>query len=239
LAGVPGAMRRLDEAGIDTFFITNNSTRTPQEGAQKITRLTGIEVGPDRVLSSSLAAVGILQPDDGPVLVVGEAGVSDAVSRAGLEETDDPLRAGSVLVGLARDISYETIGNAMAAIRNGARYIATNDDTTFPTENGLAPGCGAIVAAITAAAGIAPIVAGKPNQPMLDLILSRGVTDAWVIGDRLDTDIAIADHDERWRSILVMTGVTKRADLEGGEADFVVDDFPRAVDLVLEHHHPS
>lgn len=233
LDGVPEALERLSRADRDVFYITNNSTRSPIAGAEKVARLTGVAVDSTQVLSSSLAAVGLLGPDDGPVLVIGEDGVHDAVSRAGLAETTEPYDASSVLVGLTRRLSYEMVEAAMTAIRSGARYIATNDDKTFPTETGLAPGCGAIVAAISAAAGQEPVVAGKPNPPMRDLIRSRGVTDAWVVGDRLDTDIAMAQTEDDWRSILVLTGVTGARDLEGAAADFVVEDFPEAVDLVL------
>lgn len=233
LPGVPEALSRLRDFGVGIFYMTNNSTRTPAEGAEKIRVLTGIETDESQVLSSSLAAVGVLGPDDGPVLVVGESGVSDAVARAGLEETDDPDLARSVLVGLARHIDYDLLGRAMAAIRSGARFIATNDDATFPTEDGFMPGAGAIVAAIAASTSREPIVAGKPHPPMRELIRSRGVGAAWVIGDRPDTDIAIARDEPDWVSILVLTGVAGSEDREAYEADHVVADFPAAVDLVL------
>lgn len=239
LPGVPEALARLRAADVDVFFITNNSTRSPQAGAEKITQVTGFEVDPSRVLTSALAAVTLLGPDDGPVLLVGEEGVSDAVARAGLTVTENPLEAGSVLVGLTRSLTYELLGRAMNAIRNGARFIATNDDTTFPTETGLMPGCGAIVAAIAAASGARPEVAGKPNPPMRELIRSKGVTTAWVIGDRADTDVALAQDEEGWRSILVLTGITAIEDASGARADFVAADFPAAVDLVLSHPDPS
>lgn len=232
LPGVTDALNRLTEAGVETFFITNNSTRPPQAGAEKIERLTGIPVDGDRVLGSSLAAVGLLGPDDGPVLIVGEPGVSDAVEWAGLEPTSDATSARTVLVGLTRSFDYDLLGAAANAIRGGARFIATNDDTTFPTESGLMPGAGAIVAAIAAASGRLPEVAGKPNEPMRRLIRSRGVGSAWVIGDRVDTDIALASPEPDWRSILVLTGVTGAGD-DPGDADFVVEDLAAAVDLVL------
>ncbi len=233
LPGVPEALARLADARIEIYYMTNNSTRTPGQGAQKIRALTGMETSGDQVLSSSLAAVSLLGPGDGPVLVVGEAGVSDAVARAGLEETDDPDRARSVLVGLARHIDYDLLGRAMRAITGGARFIATNDDPTFPTESGFMPGAGAIVAAIARATSTEPVVAGKPHRPMRELIRSRGVGAAWVIGDRPDTDIAIALDEPDWRSILVMTGVAGDEDLDQSGADHIVADFPAAVDLVL------
>jgi HAD superfamily hydrolase (TIGR01450 family) len=233
LHGVPDALARLVDAGVQIFYMTNNSTRTPEEGAQKIYAMTGIETSEDQVLSSSLAAVGVLGHGDGPVLVVGEAGVSDAVARAGLEETDDPEQARSVLVGLARHIDYDLLGRAITAITGGARFIATNDDATFPTETGFMPGAGAIVAAIARATSTEPVVAGKPHRPMRDLIRSRGVGAAWVIGDRPDTDIAIALEEPDWQSILVMTGVADDEDFAGSGADHIAADFPAAVDLVL------
>ncbi len=82
LAGVPEALRRLAESGVEVFYITNNSTRTPAVGAEKISRLTGVDVSANHVLSSSLSAVALLGPEDGPVLVVGVDGVHDAVERA-------------------------------------------------------------------------------------------------------------------------------------------------------------
>jgi len=239
LPGVKAGLERLSEESVPTFFITNNSTRSPQAAADKITRVTGFDATAAQVLTSCLAAVSLLGPDDGPVLMVGEEGVADAVARAGLPTTEDPMAARSVLVGLTRSFTYELLGRAMTAIRNGARFIATNDDTTFPTEEGLLPGCGAIVAAIAVSSGVEPVVAGKPNRPMRDLIKSRGVTDAWVIGDRADTDIALARHEPGWRSILVLTGVSEEEGSETAGADHVVVDFPAAVDLVLAGLHPS
>lgn len=239
LPGVPEALGRLADARIEILYMTNNSTRTPEEGAQKIRALTGVETSGDQVLSSSLAAVSLLGPGDGPVLVVGEAGVSDAVARAGLEETDEPDRARSVLVGLARHIDYDLLGRAMRAITGGARFIATNDDATFPTESGFMPGAGAIVAAIARATSTEPVVAGKPHRPMRELIRSRGVGAAWVIGDRPDTDIAIALDEPDWQSILVMTGVAGDQDLYQSGADHIAADFPAAVDLVLSSARES
>jgi 4-nitrophenyl phosphatase len=120
---------------------------------------------------------------------------------------------------------------AADAVRFGARFIATNTDPTFPVADGLLPGGGAIVAAVRATTGVEPEVAGKPNAPMRALLRAKGIRDAWVIGDRVDTDIALARAEPDWTSILVLTGVTGP---EGtGDADFVVPDLAAAVDLVL------
>lgn len=238
IAGVGDALVRLAAAGNQVYFITNNSTRTPGATATKIRELTGATVRDDQILTSSQAALTMLDDSDGPVLVVGEEGLEEVVGAGGFTVTDDPSAARSVVVGLTRSLTYETISNAMQAIRSGARFIATNDDTTYPTDGGLAPGCGAIVAAIAAASGGAPEVAGKPNRAMRDLIRSRVDGEAWVIGDRLDTDIALADGEPGWRPILVLTGITDRESAGESGVAHIVEDFPAAVDLVLGSTEP-
>ncbi|MGH3649344.1 MAG: hypothetical protein ACRDU9_01445, partial [Acidimicrobiia bacterium] len=117
LPGVPDALQRLFAAKAAVYFITNNSTRTPQATAEKITRLTGAPVEASRVFTSSMAAATLLEESDGPVLIVGEDGVREAVSDAGLAITNDPALARAVVVGLTRSFSYETIAGAMDAIR--------------------------------------------------------------------------------------------------------------------------
>lgn len=239
LPGVAEALTALDRAGIDVYFITNNSSRTPEATAEKITKLTGVEVRADQVLTSSMAAMTMLGPEDDPILVVGAEGVTSAVADAGFDTTDDPMKAGAVVVGLDRGLTYDTITGAMRAVRNGARFIATNDDATFPTEDGLEPGCGAIVAAIATAAQAEPEVAGKPNKPMRDLIRTRVGGEAWVIGDRIDTDIALAHSESGWEAILVLTGIATAVEAETAGVELVVDDFAAAADLVLRRLHPS
>ncbi len=235
---VPGAavaLKRLAERGVELYFVTNNSTRDADAAAAKIVRLTGIEVSPDHVLTSSQAAASLLTPDDGPVLVVGESGVQAAVTDAGLEVTQHPEAAKSVLVGLNRSVTYDVIADAVEAVRAGARFVATNVDPTFPTEEGLKPGAGAIVAAISVASGVQPEIAGKPHPPMRALMAARGISEAWVIGDREDTDVALAIREKGWRSVLVLSGVTGPVARIDSSADFVVQDLTSAVDLVLDH----
>lgn len=232
VGGSPSGLERLREANKRVVFVTNNSTRSPEESAAKIQRVTGHPAEPGDICTSALAAASTLRPEDSPVLIVGENGVRLAVAAAGLEETDDPEAAASVVVGLARDFDYDDVARASKAVRRGARFIATNADPTFPTADGILPGSGAIVAAIEAVAGREPEVTGKPHEPMRALIHRLGIGDAWVVGDRVDTDIALATGVPNWKSILVLSGVTTESD-DHGEADYVVADFSRAVDLVL------
>ena len=235
---IPGAAAALEElmaAGVTVLFATNNSTRSPSNVVAKILRVSGVVIDPSQIITSALAAVSIVDSNDAPVLVIGGDGVVSALTDANLEMTDDPGAAGSVIVGLDRDISYQKLSDAVSAIRRGARFIATNDDPTFPTADGLLPGAGALVAAISVASGITPEVAGKPNEPMRALLRARVEGNSWVIGDRVDTDIALAEGEPEWRSILVHTGVTGPDD-DIGAADTAVEDLPEAIKVVLADH---
>lgn len=233
---IPGsgrALARFLEAGGEITFVTNNSTKTPEATAEKIRAITGVAVTADQVATSSQAAASVLDSDDDPVMVFGEEGVRAAVTARGLSTTDDPNEARSLVVGMYWGVTYDDLARAAEAARGGARFVATNNDPTYPVEEGLLPGAGALVAAIATASGRNPEIAGKPHRPLRDLLRSRGIAEAWVVGDRMDTDIALAGAEPGWQSILVRTGVTDAA-LAGDDADVTVEDFAEAVDHILE-----
>lgn len=232
LDGVAPALVCLLDGGRRVRFVTNNSMHTPEQVAEKIGRVAGVEVDPAQVVTSAQAAASLLSTGDAPAMVVGGDGIYAALAEAGIEVSSDPGEARSLVVGLDRSVTYDRIAEAATAVRRGARFIASNTDSTFPTETGLAPGAGAIVSAIATASGVSPEVAGKPHPPMRRLIRETGLTSAWVIGDRIDTDVAMASAEPGWTSILVMSGVTAAEDTPDGP-DHIVDDFPAAVDLVL------
>lgn len=227
------ALARLIGAGTGVTFVTNNSTKSPEDTAAKISRATGVAVDSSSVVTSSMAAASMLATTDSPTFAVGESGVTHVLVDSGFPTTTDWKQARSVVVGLRWEITYELIADAADAVRAGARFIAANDDPTYPTPDRLLPGAGSMVAAIASAAGRTPEVAGKPHQPLTDLLRARGIGNAWVIGDRIDTDVALAVDNPDWKSILVMTGVTNPGD-DTALADHVVDDFAAAVDLILE-----
>ena len=231
---IPGsdlALRRLRDAGATVHFATNNSTKSTLTVSEKLTRITGVDFDPGSIVTSSQAAVHLLGPDPGLVMVLGSEGIVSALADAGIEMTDDPLDAKALLVGLDFDLSYDRLSRAADAVRYGARFIATNTDPTYPVAEGLLPGGGAMVAAVQVTTGVVPEVAGKPHAPMRALLRAKGIEEAWVIGDRVDTDIALARAETDWTSILVLTGVTGPDDT--GEADHVVPDLAAAVDLML------
>jgi 4-nitrophenyl phosphatase len=137
--------------------------------------------------------------------------------------------ADAVLVGFHREFDYERLRIAHRAILRGARLVATNDDPTYPTPEGPIPGGGSIVAAVAYAAGVAPVVAGKPNAPMAELVRSLAGDAGTVVGDRPDTDGAFA-VTLGYRFALVLSGVTGPDDLPvTPEPDVVA---PALADLV-------
>lgn len=232
LPGVAEALQRLSESDVEVTFVTNNSTRSPSSAAEKIAGLTGVEIDSSQVATSSQSAARLLLAEDGPVMCVGEEGVRAAVLDAGFETTDDPDLARSVVVGLTWDFGFDDLARASAAVRRGARFVATNTDPTYPTETGLLPGAGALVSAIATASERQPEVAGKPNRAMVDLLASREIEEAWVVGDRIDTDVALGSMVPAWSSILVLSGVTDEGE-DLSAADKVVDDFAAAVEFIL------
>lgn len=234
LNGVTEALKRLHDSGARLLFVTNNASNTRDAVAEKITRLTGYRCAPEDVLTSPMAAVPMLRPEDDPVLVVGQTGISNVLIGAGYRTTRSGAEANSVMVGVAPGISYQWLAEAADAVRKGGRFIATNLDPTFPIANGFLPGAGAIVAAIATASGREPEVAGKPFEPMRQLIKTNLDGPIWVIGDRLDSDIAMATAEPDWTSVLVLTGSTTALE-DLSEADHVVEDLSAAVNLILGH----
>jgi len=228
IPGAGKALQRLDDAGVRVLFATNNSMRPPGEVARRIVEITGYSATPDQILTSAMAAASMLAGTGAVCLVVGGQGIGAALADVGLQVVDDWQVATAVVVGVDKDFGYEALDHASRSLRAGARFIATNIDPTYPTDRGLLPGAGAVVAALATASGITPEIAGKPHPPMRRLIASMVDDPVWVIGDRVDTDIALAGDD--WGAILVATGISEgeappgvisKANLSGA-VDFVL-----------------
>jgi HAD superfamily hydrolase (TIGR01450 family) len=239
-APIPGAaeaVARLTAAGVEVVFVTNNAGPTLAEHEAKLAGF-GIEAG-GAVIASPQAAAALLAAGE-RVLVAGGPGVAEAVLAAGAvpvsyDEADGPGAppVDAVVVGFHQDFDYRRMRIASGAVRAGARFVATNDDSTYPTELGLVPGNGAIVAGIAAAAGVRPTVAGKPHPPIAEVVRSRCGPAGLVVGDRPDTDgrFAVAMG---WRFGLVLSGVTGAADLPVAPSpDVVAVDLAALVDQLL------
>ncbi|MGZ4762896.1 MAG: HAD-IIA family hydrolase [Ilumatobacteraceae bacterium] len=190
---IPGsveAIAALRAGGHRVLFVTNNSSARVEVQEASLLSI-GIPAEGD-VLTSANAAALLVEPGE-RVLVCGGEGVIQAVVGRGAVVVDhDAERADVVMVGYHRTFDYEAMLRASRAVLNGARLIGTNDDATYPTPDGPIPGGGAILASIVTASGVAPIVAGKPHEPMAALVratIGESATKrAVMVGDRPETD---------------------------------------------------
>lgn len=225
---VPGFLAALDAAGIAYTMATNNSTNSQLDYVAKLSGM-GLEVPEESIFTSAIATATYLRsnyPEGTRVYVVGMAALRQAIFGDGYflpAETD----AGVVVSGADFELTYNSLRIACLAIRGGADYVATNADTTFPTEAGLIPGSGAIVAALVAATGVEPVVVGKPSPVMVESCLTAmglQANQAIMLGDRLDTDILAGQRAET-HTLMVLTGVHTPADIRqfGIEPDLVLD----------------
>ncbi len=208
IPGSAGAVSRLIELGHEVVFVTNNSFATVAEQEAKLVSM-GIDA-PGRFVSSAMAGAMLVEPGE-RVMVLGGPGIREAVeARGAVLVSDGP--ADALLVGLDWDLSYDRLRAATQAVAGGARFVATNTDPTYPTEFGFYPGAGSIVAAVAAATGVRPIVAGKPEQPAARLVRDRFGSEGVMVGDRPETDGAFA-KSLGYRFALVLTGVVGPSDL--------------------------
>jgi glycerol-1-phosphatase len=215
---VTGAPQTIDEVrrgGTAVRFVTNNASRSPAEVAAHLTDL-GFQASAEEVSTSSQAAAALLarHANVGDVLVVGTEALAAEVESAGLT----PVRSTgpdvvAVVQGHSPDTGWRNLAEACLAIRDGALWVACNIDPTLPTERGDLPGNGALVEALRAATRAEPVVAGKPERPLLDQASrSAGARRPLMVGDRLETDIAGAAN-AGMDALLVLTGVSTAADL--------------------------
>jgi HAD superfamily hydrolase (TIGR01450 family) len=211
--GIPGAGTALEQLAADRWqllYATNNSSKDAETVALHIKERTGFAASAASAVTSGMAAGRYITGRHRSALVVGSPALKETVSSYGVTvvESDD---ADAVVVGLDLEISYDKIDTASRAIRRGAEFVATNVDSTYPTPSGLAPGAGSIVAAIATAADAVPVTCGKPSETMMTLLGEHIATDTvWVIGDRPETDLALAVNGG-WSSVLVLTGVVTNA----------------------------
>jgi len=219
----------LRERGIPFAYLTNNSTLSAGAYAARL-RERGFPASPSQVVGSAETAAQVLSrrfPDRPPVLVVGEQGLVETLRAYQFPLVDRADDAKIVVAGMDRSITYPKLAEATYALRAGATFIGTNPDRTYPTERGLAPGAGSIIAALVAASDRQPTIVGKPEAPIFRLALQRlGTTPdiTLMIGDRLDTDIAGARR-LGMRTALVLTGVVSSPPEPGTDGpDLVVPD---------------
>lgn len=211
---VPRAVEALAsarDAGMRLAFVTNNASRTPKTVADGL-RVLGVPAEVTDVVTSAQAAARIVStmvPAAASVLVVGGEGLESALAEHGLHPVRSlEDRPAALVQGFDPAVSWEHLAEGSYAAASGIPWVSANPDVTIPTSRGIAPGNGALVAAVASASGRTPVVAGKPEPPLFDETVRRvGGSHPLVVGDRLDTDIEGANA-VGVDSLLVMTGVT-------------------------------
>lgn len=210
IPGSADAVARLKSDGHEVVFLTNNSGPTRAEYAERLVK-AGVGAEAEELVTSAQAAASLVPPGS-RVCILGGAGLHEALEERGVVPVaagDDP---DAVAVGRTVELDYAELAAANTAIRNGARFIATNTDATFPTPAGLLPGAGALIAFLATASGRQPEVAGKPNEATASLVRERFGQPDVMVGDQPATDGRFAELVGA-SFALVLSGVTARADL--------------------------
>ncbi len=214
---VPGADKfilRLIREDIPFVFLTNNSQRTRRDVAMKLVRM-GIPAEEHNVFTCSMATARYLaqHKPDGTAFVIGEGGLLNALHLNGYTVVDHS--PDFVVVGEGRTVTLDILETAVQLILDGAKLIATNLDPNCPTRTGTRPGCGATVAYLETATGTKALSCGKPSPIMMRAArkeLGLATSETVMVGDTMETDI-LGGVQMGYRSILVLTGSTKRSDL--------------------------
>jgi 4-nitrophenyl phosphatase len=236
LPGLARFFQVLRRRGLRFILATNNNTRTPAGFAAKAASF-GADVRPEEVITATTAALQYLQtryPPGTPVYAIGEKALKDQLEQAGYKLVE--RGAAVVLAALDREMTYQMLKIATLQLHAGAEFIGLNPDVVFPTDEGLVPGSGMVLAALQATTGCKPLVIGKPEAPMYRMALERmGLQpeECASLGDRLDTDI-LGGQRAGLKSILVLSGVTRPEDLAASpiRPDWVCRDIAELADLL-------
>jgi NagD protein len=226
LPGAPEFIRRLHEGGHKFLILTNNSEYTPLDLQHRLNR-SGFEVDVDHIYTSAMATATFIKSQKplGTAYILGGTGLYQAMNNVGYVLTD--YNPDYVILGETDSYPYDKIIRAVQLIAGGALFIATNPDTSGPTENGIVPACGAVAALLEKATQLKPYFVGKPNPLIMRLalrFLGEHSENAVMVGDNMSTDILVG-LESGLETILVLTGVTRRESILK---------FPYRPDRVLE-----
>ena len=223
LPGLISFFETLHRLNINFALATNNATKTAVMYTEKLARF-GISVPPEKIVTSAEATASYLReeyPNGARLYTPGTEGLRTALTAQGFnlisaEEVRAGAQAAAVVVGFNPHITYHLLAMGAHLINQGARFIGTNPDPSFPSEMGQMPGAGALLAFIEAGTGVKPITIGKPEPIMFQQAMKRlGSTPAntAMVGDRLTTDI-LGAKNAGLQAILVLSGVSKREDID-------------------------
>jgi 4-nitrophenyl phosphatase len=232
--GLPGLAAFFDflrARSLPYLLATNNASKTQAAYVEKLARLGVNGVKESEIITSGTATVDYLRehfPANATIHVLGSDGLRQVLTEAGYTLSEGDAQV--VVCGVDWMLTYEKLKWAMRAVLNGAVFIATNVDSTYPTPDGLVPGAGSIVAALRTASGCEPIIIGKPEKPLFETslkLLGTAPENTLMIGDRLETDIVGAKL-LGLQTALVLTGISTRAEAAASPVlpDGVYDDLP-------------
>ena len=238
---IPGSdqfIRELRDRDVPFRFLTNNSQRTRRDVVAKLARM-GVEVEEEHVYTCAMATARFLasQKPNGTAFVIGEGGLLNALHQSGYAVVDhDP---DYVVVGEGRTFNLELVEAATRMILGGAQLIATNLDPSCPTDKGVRPGCGALVALLETATGVKAFSVGKPSPVMMRAArkeLGLSTDETTMIGDTMETDI-LGGVQLGFHTVLVLSGGTSREDLPryAYRPEVVVESLAELADLMERH----
>jgi NagD protein len=216
IKGADALFRKLQKQGVPFAFMTNNSSIGPADYLEKLKSLN-LPATKDNILTSCEAAK--LMLDDlklGPkIYVLGTKKFAEYLASVGFENTENNPSA--VLVGFDKELTFEKLTAATRFVHKGVPLVASHPDLECPSPDGPLSDAGMILAAIKSSTGVSPkAIAGKPNRWIVKLAREKfGVKndEIAIVGDRMSTDMRMA-HKFGMKGVLVLSGVTKRADLK-------------------------
>ncbi len=219
--GAPEAIAAIRSGGKTLAFLTNDARHSPEEYVRKLWGL-GVQASLEEVVTVGAAIQYALagRPEGTGAYVIGSPAMFRHVDESGqriLNGTVRAVEADVVVVAGHDDLRFDELRTATRAVLAGAEMIAANRDRTFPTDDGISPGTGAIVAALEYATGQTATIVGKPDAQMFEAALDRlGPGATLVVGDRLDSDLAGAAA-AGLDGAIVLSGVTSRAEAEAAK----------------------
>ena len=238
IPGAPAGYRRLREAGIEPLFVSNNPTKAPPAYVDRL-GAAGYDADADRVITAGTVTTRYLSTHHGDddQLCPGQPGLFEQFADAGLSTTDDVEAADALVASIDRDFDYDDLCTALWALDRGIPFVGTDPDIVIPASERDVPGSGAVIRAVAAVAEREPdVVLGKPSEPAVEMIrerLSCSPEECLVVGDRLNTDVALGAR-AGMTTVLVLSGVTDEATLAASDVtpDHVLDDLGQ-IDRVI------
>ncbi len=218
LDGARDFARRIRESGRKALYLSNNSSRSRSSYGEKLRRL-GVDADDSEIFISTNAAATYLRKEH-PGAAVFPLGTPELIEELHAEGIrTDEKKPGVVLLGFDKTITYDKIRRAYDLLERGLPYVATHPDVLCPVDGGFVPDTGCFIAMFKEATGRVPVIAGKPSMLMARCALEElgiGPSQAAMVGDRLYTDMRMA-RDAGLKSVLVLSGETKRSDLDASE----------------------